>query len=176
MAKPKKSIEHRQSLEGITVGTAGMAALLGITPRFLQIKVKDGTLPSLGRGCFDPIATTAAYVEFVRVGADRKVGSESMDRLREEKALDIRMNRERKAGQLIALTEAVAVADDMAGLYLSSLTGLPARITGVPRERQRLNGIFDTERQRLADRFAERRAALLEGRAAADPETEDDAA
>jgi len=176
MAKRKVVSEHRGTLAGITLSTKGMAAHLGITPRFLQIKVKDGTLPSLGRGRFDPDATTTAYLDFIRLGAERKVGSESMDRLREEKALDIRMNRERKAGQLIMLTEALAVADDLTGLYLSSLTGLPARITGVPRERQRLNGIFDTERQRLADRCAEKRTALLEGRAAADPEAEDDAA
>lgn len=172
----KAPADHRDTLAGITLSTQGMAAHLGITTRFLQMKVKDGTLPSLGRGRFDPGATAAAYIDFVRLGAERKTGSDSLDKVREERALDLRISRERKTGQLITLNEAIAVVDDMTGIYLSSLTGLPARITGVPRERQRLNGIFDTERQRLADRFAKKRTALLEGRADADPEAEDDAA
>ena len=73
---------------------------------------------------------------------------------------------------VIGIVHHVAI-DDVTGLYVSSLTGLPAQITGVPRERQRLNDIFDIERQRLADRFTERRKAVLQGRADLDPEAED---
>lgn len=176
MSRKKAAAEHRDGLGGVTLSTQGMAALLGITPRFLQMKVKDGTLPAIGRGRFDPSATTAAYIEFIKLGAERKTGSESLDRLREEKAMEIRINRERKDRQLISLDEALGVIDDITGIYVASLNGLPAQITGVPRERQRLHDIFDTERQRIADRFAERRAALREGRADADPAAEDDSA
>ena len=85
------------------------------------------------------------------------------------------MDRMRKDRTLISIDEALGVIDDITGLFVSSLAGLPAQITGVPRERHRLNDIFDTERQRLTDRFAERRAALRAGRADLDPASEDDA-
>lgn len=170
-AAPAKPLDN---LDGVVMSTQGMAAVLGVTPRWLQTLVKDGMLPALGRGRFDPTAVVQAYVTFRAEGATKKTGTDSLDKLRDEKALEIKLNRLRKDRELIAIDEATGVVDEIVGMFVSSMAGLPAQITGVPRERQRLNDIFDIERQRLADRFAERRKALLEGRADLDPAAEDD--
>lgn len=157
----------------LIVSSNEMAEILGVTTRRLTQLVTEHDIPSEGRGKFRIASVVTAYANFLKEGATKKTGTESLDRLREEKALEIRLNRERKDRTLISIDEAIGVIDDVTGLYVSSLTGLPAQITGVPRERQRLNDIFDIERQRLADRFTERRKALLEGRADLDPEAED---
>lgn len=170
-AAPAKPLDN---LKDVIMSTQGMASVLGVTPRWLQSLVKDFTLPSLGRGRFDPTAVVQAYAVFLKEGAEKKTGSTSLDDLRAEKALEARMNRMRKDRKLIAIDEALGVIDDVTGLFIAALAGLPAQITGVPRERHRLNDIFDTERQRLADRFAERRTALLAGRSDVDPAAEDD--
>ncbi|MGE1076341.1 hypothetical protein ACQJ22_27865, partial [Pseudomonas fragariae (ex Marin et al. 2024)] len=90
---------------------------------------------------------------YSKEGAIKKTGTESLDDLRKEKALDIRLARARKDREVIALDEALSAVEELTGMYVASLSGLPAQITGVPRERQRLNDIFDAERLRLTDRF-----------------------
>lgn len=174
--KKKRAEDHRDSLDGITLSTQGMAATLGITTRWLQMQVKAGTLPSLGRGRFDPGETFRAYLEATKGASEKKVGSESLDNLRAVKAREIQINTARKDRSLISIEESMAILEEITGIFISAFSSMPARITGVPRERQRLNGIFDTERQRLADSFTERVAALREGRAFDDPAAEDDAA
>ena len=175
-AKPKKPApDHRHTLDGITLSTQGMARLLDITPRWLSEKTKDGTIPALGRGRYDPMEAVVAYVNFIKIGAEKKQGSESLDNLRDMKAKELRLNMARKDRGVIDLDEAMAVTEEMAGIYVTSLQSLPAQISGVPRERQRLDGIFDKERQRVADRLAERVAALRSGTSHIDPSAEDDA-
>lgn len=170
-AKPKAAAAVKVADQ--VVNQTEMAEILGVTTRWLRQMATEELVPAEGRGKFKVAAVVQAYAAYLKEGATKKTGTESLDRLREEKALEIRLNRERKDRTLISIDEAIGVIDDVTGLYVSSLTGLPAQITGVPRERQRLNDIFDIERQRLADRFTERRKALLEGRADLDPEAED---
>ena len=172
-AKPKAAAAVKVADQ--VVNQTEMAEILGVTTRWLRQMATEELVPTEGRGKFKVAAVVQAYAAYLKEGATKKTGTESLDRLREEKALEIRLNRERKDRTLISIDEAIGVIDDVTGLYVSSLTGLPAQITGVPRERQRLNDIFDIERQRLADRFTERRKALLEGRADIDPSAEDDA-
>lgn len=169
-----KATKPPVKLADMVVSQTEMAAVIGVSTRFLRELTADGTLEKEGAG-YAVGRTVRAYADFLKVGSQKKSGSTSLDALREEKAAEVRMNRMRKDRDLIAIDEALGVIDEVTGLFVSSLSGLPAQITGVPRERQRLDEIFDTERQRLKDRFAERRQALLEGRADSDTEAEDDA-
>lgn len=160
----------------LVVNQTEMAEVLGITTRWLRLLVADEIITPDARGKFHIGSTVQAHNTYLKEGATKKTGTESLDRLREEKALDIRLNRERKDRLLISMDEALGVVDEITGMFVASMSGLPAQITGVPRERQRLNDICDKERLRLADRFAERRAALRSGSSAVDPAAEDDAA
>lgn len=171
---PSRAAAPKVSPADMIVSSSEMAATLGITTRWLSKLVADYGIPCEGRGRFRIGEVVRAYAAFLKDGSEKKGGSDSLDRLREEKALEIQMNRARKDRTLIALEEAIGVVDDMAGIFVSALVGLPAQITKIPRERQRLNEIFDKQRQRLADRFAERRTALFTGRADIDPAAEDE--
>lgn len=168
VAKPVNSVD-------VILTTQGMAAHLGVTPRWLQSLVKDGTIPSLGRGRFDPTAVVQSYITFLKEGSEKKTGTASLDELRREKAIEIRMNRARKERELIPTELAVGVLQEVVGMFNAYLTGLPAEITGVPRERQRLNDIIDLGKQRLADRCGEQIASVVSGTPVADPAAEDDA-
>lgn len=176
MARKKAQQDHRDSLSGITLSTQGMAAHLGITTRWLQAMVKDGTLPAIGRGRFDPTMTTAAYCEFLRSTAERKSTSASRDDFNLERALDFRMKRLQKEGVLIPFDIADAVIQGVIGDFLTWLQGLPAEISGNPAERQRLNGIIDKGRLRLADRSAKRLQALRSRNPAVAAQAPEDAA
>lgn len=175
--KPRTPAPKDKTLIADTVvNQTEMAAILGITTRWLRVLVNDGAVPSPGRGKFLVGQVVQAYLTFKTEGVEKATGtSTTLDRVREERAEEIRLNRMRKDRQLISVEEAMGTIDEIVGLFVSSLTGLPAQITGVPRERQRLNDIFDTERQRLADRFAEKAQTLRTGREASDTEAEDDA-
>ena len=158
------------------VNQSQLAKILNVTTRWLREKVAEGVVPTEGRNRYRIGDAVAAYIAYSKEGGARKSSSPSNDVLKIAKAREIEVNIGRKDRTLITLEEALGVVDEITGLFVSSLAGLPARITGVPRERHRIDGIFDTERQRLADRCAERRSALRSGTAAADPTAEDDAA
>ncbi|WP_147245670.1 hypothetical protein [Pseudochrobactrum asaccharolyticum] len=155
------------------VNQTAMAEILGITPRRLrQLEKEEEVIVSDGVGKFHVGRVVQAYVAYRSEGAVRKSGSESMDRLREEKMLDIRLNRMRKDRELISLDEALSFSDELVGLFVSYLTGLPAEITGVPRERQRLHDIIDKGRLKLADRLSKKIGTLRTG--SEDPDAEDE--
>lgn len=154
------------------VSQTEMAAILGISTRMLRVYTADGILEREKAG-YRIGQTVRIYADHLKNGSEKKSGGSSMDALREEKALDLRLNRARKDRELISLDEALFVQDEITGLFLSYLVGLPAEITGEPRERRRLNEIIDKGRLRLADRLAKKISALRTGQETSDAEAED---
>lgn len=166
--KPKEIMAGDQ-----VISTNEMAAIIGVTTRRLTQLVTDHDIPTEGRGKFRISDVVQAYVAYRAEGATKKTGTESLDDLRKEKALDIRLARARKDREVIALDEAIGAVEELTGMFVASLVGLPAQITGVPRERQRLNDIFDAERLRLTDRFTKRITTLRTGEEDPDAAAED---
>lgn len=157
----------------LIINQTEMAEVLGITSRRLrQLEKEEQVITSEGVGKFRLSHVVQAYIAYRAEGATKKYGSESADRLREEKMLDIRLNRMRKDRELISLDEALSFSDELVGLFVSYLTGLPAEITGVPRERQRLHDIIDKGRLKLADRLTKKISTLRTG--SEDPDAEDE--
>lgn len=174
MAKSaKRNQAAARDPEGELVTTTYFAALFGVTVQWINKLKNEGVLSSEGRGKLRLAQAAQAYAAFLKEGATKKTGTESLDDLRKEKALDIRLARARKDREVIALDEALSAVEEVTGMYVASLTGLPAQITGVPRERQRLNDIFDAERLRLTDRFTKRITTLRTGEEDPDAEAED---
>ncbi|MDR6954135.1 hypothetical protein J2X65_003503 [Ancylobacter sp. 3268] len=176
VTKRKPADVRRDDLSGISLSSQGMAKHLGIKTRWLQQLVKEGTIPAIGRGQFDPDMATAAYCEFLRASAEKKVATGSVDDWHTERALDFRMKRLQKEGELIPLDLADAVTQGLIADFITWLQGLPAEISSTPAERQRLNGIIDKGRLRLADRAAKRQQALRVGNSAMAAQAPEDAA
>ena len=168
---PKKTVKAK--LADMVVNQTEMAGLLGVSTRWLRELVKDGVVETDDQGKFSVGTTIKAYATFLKEGVETRSGSSSMDELRSERALEIRMNRMRKERDLIALDEALGVVDELTGIFVSMLNSLPAEITSVPRERARLNDIIDGARLRLTDRFGKKIEALRSGEEDPDTEAED---
>lgn len=159
-------------LRDVIVNQTEMAEAMGVTTRWLRVLVTDGVIQADGRGKFHVGSTFQAYAAFLKEGATKKTGSSTMDELRAEKIKDIQIERMRNDRELISMDEAMAFYGELTGVFVSYLSGLPAEITGVPRERQRLNDIIDLGRQRIADSFVKKRRAFESG--LEDPDTADE--
>lgn len=152
-----------------------MAKTLGITVQRLNELARSGALPKVGRGDFDLAATVQAYLSFRLDGEEKRQSNVSADRLRDLRASEVEQRVAEKARQLVSMDEAMGVFDQVAGLYVESIGGLPARLTRDEGERQRIEGVCDQERQRLSDRFGKLGRVLRTGIDADEADEEADA-
>lgn len=159
-----------------SVSTAFLSAVLGITKRHIARLTHEGVLPKIAHGRYELAASVQRYMEHnARGQVARHTPEPSGDRVRDARARQIELRMAREDRAIITLPEALATVDEVAGEYLQSIGSLPARITRDPRERQRIEAICDTERLRVADRFAEKASALRSGVPANEADDEDDA-
>lgn len=158
----------------IPIGQA--ARLLMISEERIRQLVKQGYVPvSEKRGHVQLVGSVQGYIRFLKDDERRSSKSAADARVRDARAAEIERRMAREDRDIIMLEEAMAAYDFATGLYLESVSGLPARMTRNVSERRRLEAICDGERQRLADRFAEGASALRTGSTAADTDDEDDA-
>lgn len=158
-----------------TITTAQAARLLMVTEDWIRQLSRNGYLAKAGRDSFNLVAVVQCYIKYLKDDERRSSRSAADSRVRDARAAEIERRMAREDRDLIMLDEAMAAYDFATGLYLASVSGLPARMTRNASERRRLEAICDGERQRLADRFAEGASALRTGEAAIDADDEDDA-
>lgn len=173
-----KRASKRGSAAGLkehVVSTKVAAEYLALTERRVQQLAAEGWVKPVGRGRWSLVEVIAGYVESIRAENAKKTKSAADSRVRDARAAEIERRMAREDRKIIALDEAMAAFDHATGLYLQSLSGLPARMTRNASERRRLEAICDTERERLSHRFAEGASALRTGVEAAGAEDEDDA-
>lgn len=161
--------------KGNLIDTSTAAALLKVTPRWIQQLAKDGWIKSAGRGKWSLVGVVQGYIDFLKDENARKTKSASQSAVQEARAEEIRRRIAREDRETIDVAEAVESFERATGEFIQSIAGLPARITRNPRERKRIEAICDAERQRITDRFAEIAHTLSTGIAVADPGDEDDA-
>lgn len=171
-AEPKR-IKPGQLPKQVT--TADLAVLLGITAMRVKQLVAEGVVPRAAPGRFDLAEAVQAYIKYKSGLAERQTQTKSADALRDQRAEEIALRNEARKRSLIPLTEAVEAVEKVTGAFLAAVSGLPARITRVPRERERIEAICDEERLRLTDLFAEQGKALRTGVGTAEADLEDDA-
>lgn len=158
-----------------TITTTQAARLLMLSDERVRQLTKSGYVPSLAQGRYNLVAVVQGYIKYLKDDERRSSRSVADNRVRDARAAEIERRMAREDRDLIMLDEAMAAYDFATGLYLTSISGLPARMTRNASERRRLEAICDGERQRLADRFAEGASALRTGEAAVDADDEDDA-
>lgn len=165
--------EQEQSAGTIT--TVQAARLLMVSDEWIRRLTKQGYMQAVATGRYNLVAVVQGYIRFLKDEDRRSSKSAADNRVRDARAAEIERRMAREDRNLIMMDEALAAYDFATGLYLTSISGLPARMTRNASERRRLEAICDGERQRLADRFAEGASALRSGEAVVDAEDEDDA-
>lgn len=155
-----KGPEPLENLE-IDLSAAQMAAVLNVTERRVRQLAAEGVVKRADRrGRYKLVPSVANYISTLSTG-ERDVG---LAPIRQERLLKLQRENALRDRELISMDEAAGIVDQLVGSFVSSLNGLPARVTNDVRERRRLEAIIDAERQRLADKLAEIQAKLAAGR------------
>ncbi|WP_172374038.1 hypothetical protein [Mesorhizobium sp. NZP2234] len=144
-------------------GPAGSTSLSG-----------KATFRSLGRGRYPLQAAVRGYIKFLKGTIAGQTKSASSNRAQDARAAEIELRIAREDRRIVDMGEAVAALDRVTGDFLQAIGGLPARITREPRERQRIEAIIDTGRQRLSDKFDEMSNNLRAGLPDDEPDDEED--
>ena len=136
----------------ITVAVA--AKLLKITPRRVQQLVSEQWIEKgAKRGSYPLVSVVQGYIAFLKDENTRSTKAAAASRVTEARTREIELRIAEKDKSLIPLGDAQDTFDAITGDYLASVSGLPARITRQPRERQRIEKICDQERKRLTKAF-----------------------
>lgn len=157
------------------VGAETAAKLILVTPRHLARLVADGWIERAAPGRYHLIKVVHGYIKYLKDEGRRTSKSASESRLKDMRAQEVEMRVAQKRGELVSLDAATEAFDRMTGEYLQSLSSLPARVTRNVRERQRIEALIDSERQRISDRFAAIGKHLASGGSSDDPNAADDA-
>ncbi len=149
--------------EAGTITTSQAARLLMVSDERVRQLTKAGFVPKAARGRYNLVALVQGYIRFLKDDERRSSKSAADSRVRDARAAEIERRMAREDRKIIALDEAMAAFDQATGLYLQSLSSLPARITRNSAERRRIEAVCDAERQRLSDRFAQSAVTLQTG-------------
>lgn len=157
------------------VNAETLGRLLMVTDRHVQRLAKEGVFETKGRGKYPMVPCIHAYIRHLKEENKTQTRVAGDNRLRDARAKEIELRVAKSDRSIIDLSEAQDIVDKMAGAFLQSMVGLPARITRNVNERKRIENICDKVRKKLADRFAEISESVQSGVDAADALGEEDA-
>ncbi|WP_156462432.1 hypothetical protein [Methylobacterium sp. CCH7-A2] len=118
----------------------------------------EGVIRKAGRNRYALPGTVAAIVEHLRAGLATK--AKASDKFRELRSQIVEIDLAAKRRDLIALAEAEAVVDFLAGRFGTALDALPARVTRNPALRRGLQAEIIAMQNELAESIGKAAEAL----------------
>jgi hypothetical protein len=142
------------------VSAQAMALHLGMARPSLDVLLADRIIEKLPNGRFDIDATRVKYIQHLRRA--RRTSPETTARAAydQAKAHDLAVRSAIRDGTLMETDEAMAIIDELMGILLTGLSGMAARITRDMEVRRAIDREVYNLRQALADKCAQRAAAL----------------
>jgi hypothetical protein len=170
MARTTGELRGDEAAGTITVEVA--AWLLMVTPEWIRRLSKDGWIPKVDRGRYRVVDVVQGYIRFLKDDARRSSKTASLSRLQ-----DIRTRKEELAvaqaeRELVPLTEAMTLVDEVAGAVVSRVNAIPARFTRNIEQRALLQREVDDALTEVADRIAKLSRSYRSGDE--DPATEEE--
>jgi hypothetical protein len=145
----------------IPIGQA--ARLLMISEERIRQFVKQGYVAkSEKRGYVQLVGAVQGYLRYLKEDERRSSKSAADSRVRDARALEIELRIAERSRDLIPIEDALTDMAEFAGLVRSELAGLPARLTRLIDERQKVETEIDALLARLAQK-ADEKASALEG-------------
>jgi restriction endonuclease Mrr len=163
-----------QNLIEVLVGRETLANLLNLSAGRIAALTAEGVLHQTSRGKWKMIDAVHAYVALIKEERSNKTATASTIRVRDARSAEIEIRIARANRDVVDLSEALSSIDDCTGVFLQTLTSIPARITREQNERRRIEAICDEERARVADRFLQSASALRTGSPIAETDPEVD--
>ena len=140
-----------------------MALMLSITARRLQILAARGTLPKPDANGYAVLPTAHAYFDHVAAAERARNGSQSADRLRDQRREAIAQKMAREDQELITLDEALDSFVETTGAFLQTMDGLAEKLASNRQGRRHAVAVVAKDRSRLVDEFARIRKQLETG-------------
>ena len=141
------------------------ARLLMISEERIRQLQKQGYIPKADRrGVVQIVGAGQGYLRYLKDDERRSAKSAADSRVRDARALEIELRIAERSRDLIPLEDALADMAEFAAAVRSELAGLPARLTRIMDERQRIEMEVDGVLARLSERATEKAAALGSGR------------
>jgi len=140
----------------VEISVAELARLVGLTPRRCRQLVASGVAVSSGRGRVKLAETIRGMLHDARsTSATPDLMAARADLVR-AKARQTALANLRFDGALIDRDEVEDLFQELAGLFVSGLSGLPAAVTNDQRTRERIEAHCDAVRRQIAAHFAGR--------------------
>jgi len=114
---------------GQLIASALAARLLMVSPERIRQLSKEGWIEKQGRDQFFLVDVVQGYIRF-RNDSDRRAQKSAADsRVRDARAREIELRNAVREGRVIEIDEAMAIVEEMIGLFRAETAGLPARVT-----------------------------------------------
>jgi hypothetical protein len=151
------------------VSATVMANHLGLSRTYLERLVADGTMSKDDQGRFGIDETRMRYIRALREARRASSATSAQARLHEAKARRVELENGTLERRLMQVDEHLQTVDAMAGLLLTKLNELPARIGGqnLTLRRKAEKVVFDI-RKEIADEAGRRAAEYADNGAATD--------
>jgi hypothetical protein len=134
-----------------------------------------GIIARSSRNKWPAIETLSKLVLYYRDEARRGHRSAADAELRKARAAEIRLRTALRCHDLIEQAEALAICEEQAGIMLTALSALPARVTRDLQMRREIEAVIDDLRRQMAERMRAHAAALWRTGEAAPPYEHTDA-
>lgn len=99
------------------------------------------------------VAVVHGYVSFLKDENTRTGKAAAASRVTDARTREIELRIARHEGQFVPIDEHENTCDELTGLFLTMLSGLPSQISRDKRERDRIQAIIDENRSRLSVKF-----------------------
>ena len=143
------------STKFVELDTEAAASLIDVTPRRLRQLASDGWFKNIGRNKWSAVGVVHGYVKFLKSDDRNSQKSIATARVTNARTRQIELSIAKQEGSLIPLDEHNELIAFVAGLFLTQLSSLPARITRNVRERSRIEVIIDESRASLSKKLSE---------------------
>ncbi|KYK44678.1 hypothetical protein A1D31_36495 [Bradyrhizobium liaoningense] len=127
---------------------------------------KEGWIEKQGKDQFYLVDVVQGYIRY-RNDADRRAQKSAADsRVRDARAREIELRNAVREGRLIEIEEAMAIVEQITGLFRAETAGLPARVTRDLQFRKTIETALNDILERVADIASERGRAVASARVA----------
>jgi hypothetical protein len=150
-------------LDGLIIGLADAARLIGKSETWVLRLVKDGHLQKVRAGKYCPEEVAQAALRFREADDRRSSQTEEAKRVQAARAREIELRIAREEGRLVRLDDVNAAVADILGTYRSELEGVAAAVTRDLAIRTAIQTHFEQAIDRARARFERASAALRAG-------------
>lgn len=157
----------------MTLTDAG--ALIGTSDEWVRRLIAEGVIKRTPNGGVYRDEVVRGYIGWLRDEQRKATKAAGENRVKDARAREIELRIAQIEGDLIDLSDHDAIVDEMAGLFVASLSSLPARVTRDIPLRRKIEAECDQIRSQIAAVAAKRGTELQEAGVADRGDAPDDA-